>query len=343
MKRVAIFILISMLTLGAFHTNLFALKKKVAQSGMTYLAISLGARESAMGDASVASVRGIQGTFYNTAVLADISKFSFCIDQVSWLVDTKVYGLAAAYSLGGIGTIGLDLVYMDYGEIMGTKAVDKSVDYRGFITTGDIGVEEYALGFSFAHRVSDRFAFGIHVKKLHENLGNAEIAVKQDPNTEQVTEYKMETWKLNHWGMDVSTMYFTGYKNLAFAMSMQNFSTDMKYWYEEFQLPMALRMGLSMDVSQIFMPANENFQLNMAIDAIHPNDFLERVQIGTELVYLKRFALRGGYKFNHDVETFTLGVGMEFSFAGLETRFDFAYTNANYFKDVNRFSLQFSF
>ncbi len=62
---------------------------------------------------------------------------------------------------------------MDFGEIIGTQRVDKSVDYRGFVTTGDIGVEDYAIGFAYARRINDKFALGFKMKRLHENLGRA--------------------------------------------------------------------------------------------------------------------------------------------------------------------------
>ena len=63
-----VFIIIIAVIIALLHSTGFAQKKKVAQSGMTYLAISLGARESAMGNASVASVRGPQAIFYNPAL-----------------------------------------------------------------------------------------------------------------------------------------------------------------------------------------------------------------------------------------------------------------------------------
>ena len=79
---------------------LFAQQKKVGQSGMTYLAISLGARESAMGNASVASVRGAQAIFYNPAILAETDGFGLAVNTVSWLADMKVYGIGAIYGTG---------------------------------------------------------------------------------------------------------------------------------------------------------------------------------------------------------------------------------------------------
>ena len=54
-------------------------------------------------------------------------------------------------------------------------------------------------------------------------------------------------------------------------------------------------------------------------------------------------ALRAGYQFNHDVENFSAGFGLMFNFQGVGGSLDYAYTNAEYFDNVNRFSLGFHF
>ena len=121
-------LLISVFVLLSLQSTVFAQMKKMGQSGMTYLAISLGARESAMGNASVASVEGIQGLFYNPAVLARFEGFGITMNQVDWLADTKVYGLGAAYGMGNYGCFGIDLIYMDYGKIVEANTPDEFFD-----------------------------------------------------------------------------------------------------------------------------------------------------------------------------------------------------------------------
>jgi hypothetical protein len=284
--------------------------------------------------------------WHNPAVLADIKRTAFVLNQVNWLIDTKVYGTAFAWSLKDWGTIAMDVTYMDFGTIMGTKRVDKSVDYRGFILTGDIGVEDYAIGLAYSRRISDKFALGLKVKRLHERLGRASYVVSEydDPATGQKIRTRNEKdWQINDWGLDFGTIYHVGWKSLTIGMAMQNFSSDMKYWYEDFQTPMVLRIGMAMDVMELFLDQNKSISLTIAADALHPNDHTEQVHLGGELTYLQNFALRAGYKFNHEVESLTLGVGLNFNFAGLQGTFDYAYGTADYFKDINRFSFILTF
>jgi len=336
-------LLITVFIILSLQSTVFAQKKKSGQSGMTYLAISLGARESAMGNASVAGVNGIQGLFYNQAVLAGFEGFGIVMNQVNWLADTKVYGIGAAYGLGNLGTFGVDLVYMDYGKIVGTRRVDKNVDPRGFITTGDLNIQDYALGFAYAYPVNDRFSFGVKFKYVHEDLGTAQIAVKEIDVEKQLYDYQTKAWKLNHWGFDFGGYYKVGYKDLALGVAFQNYSTDMEYWTEAFQMPLVLRMGMAMDLATILLAGQESIEINTSFDVLHPIDYTERVHIGTEVVYQKIIALRAGYKFNYDVENFSLGFGINFNYQGYKGVLDYAYTNAEYFSSVNRISFGFTF
>ncbi|MBK7979116.1 MAG: PorV/PorQ family protein [Ignavibacteriae bacterium] len=323
--------------------NYLAQKKKAGQSGMTYLAISLGARESAMGNASVASVNGTQGLFYNPAVLTNIEGFGFSMNHVSWIADTRLYAFGAAYDFQDYGALGIDLVYMDYGQIIGTKRVDKSIDDRGFIITGDLSISDYAVGLAYAYPVNDVFSFGVKYKFIHENLGNAEIAVKEIDRENGIYEYETREWQINHWGFDFGGYYKVGFKDLTIGVAFQNFSTDMKYWTEVFQLPLVLRMGLAMDLMKLFENGHSDFQINTAMDVLHPIDYTERVHLGTEIVYKEIFALRSGYKFNYDVEDFSFGIGVKFDLQGYKGSFDYSYTHAQFFESINRFSINFNF
>ena len=330
------------LILFGFNYSVFAQKKKAGQSGMTYLAISLGARESAMGNASVASVTGTQSLFYNPSSLTELNGLGIVLNHVSWIADTRVYGFGTAYGMQNYGTIGVDLVFMDYGKIVGTKRVDKSIDPRGFIITGDLAISDYAIGIAYAYPVNNAFSFGVKYKFVHENLGTADIAVKEIDKENGIYEYETKEWKLNHWGFDFGGFYKIGYKDLVLGVAFQNFSTDMKYWTETFQMPLVLRMGLAMDLAKLIMEDQKDFKINTAIDVLHPIDYTERVHIGTELVYKEIFSLRAGYKFNYDVEDYSFGVGVKFDFKGYEGSFDYGYTHAQYFESINRFTLSFA-
>ncbi|NOX66171.1 MAG: PorV/PorQ family protein [Chlorobi bacterium] len=340
--KIKYYSLIIIVLLFSFFESNYAQMKKVGQSGMTYLAISLGARESAMGNASVATVNGTQSVFYNPASLTTLNNFGFVINHVSWIADTQLYGLGAAYSFGQYGTVALDVIYMDYGEIIGTKRVDKSVDERGFVTTGDINVQDYSIGLSYAFPINELFSFGVKIKYVHEYLGNVPIAVKEIDAANQLYGYEDREWKINNWGFDFGAFYKIGFKDLVLGVAFQNYSTDMQYWTEQFQMPLTIKMGLAMDILKLWNDESD-FELNTAVDLLHPIDYTERVHVGTELAFKKMFFVRAGYKFNYDVENYSFGLGFNFTLGDFGASLDYAYTNAEFFGNVNRLTLNFNF
>ncbi len=340
--KIKYYSLIIIVLLFSFFESNYAQMKKVGQSGMTYLAISLGARESAMGNASVATVNGTQSVFYNPASLTTLNNFGFVINHVSWIADTQLYGLGAAYSFGQYGTVALDVIYMDYGEIIGTKRVDKSIDERGFVTTGDINVQDYAIGLAYAFPINELFSFGVKVKYVHEYLGDVPIAVKEIDAANQLYGYEDREWKINNWGFDFGAFYKIGFKDLVLGVAFQNYSTDMQYWTEQFQMPLTIKMGLAMDILKLWNDESD-FELNTAVDLLHPIDYTERVHVGTELAFKKMFFVRAGYKFNYDVENYSFGLGFNFTLGDFGASLDYAYTNAEFFGNVNRLTLNFNF
>lgn len=208
----------------------------------------------------------------------------------------------------------------------------------------DINVQDYSVGLAYAFPVNELFSVGLNIKYVHEDLGSVPIAVSS-VETDSGTVYTREDrqWKLDHWGFDFGAFYNIGYKDLVLGVAFQNYSSNMKYWTEEFQMPLTIRVGLAMDILKFWNENDENFELNTAIDLLHPIDYTERIHVGTELVFKKMFAIRGGYKFNYDIENYSFGLGFKFGLGDFGASLDYAYTNAEFFGNINRLSLNFTF
>ena len=69
--------------------------------------------------------------------------------------------------------------------------------------------------------------------------------------------------------------------------------------------------------------------LHLSLDALHPNDDVESLNLGVEYIYRNMIALRGGYRslFARDSETgLTLGTGLEVKILGsFNFNVDYAY------------------
>jgi len=75
------------------------------------------------------------------------------------------------------------------------------------------------------------------------------------------------------------------------------------------------------------------------IDAVHPNDNKERVQIGTQISAFDRFFVRGGYLYNHDTQNYAFGVGANLVTGNTLIEFAYSYSNYDILPVVHRISL----
>jgi long-subunit fatty acid transport protein len=79
------------------------------------------------------------------------------------------------------------------------------------------------------------------------------------------------------------------------------------------------------------------------VDALHPSDNTERLNVGTEYWIQNILALRAGYKFNYDEEGWTLGMGLKWKPNQNILNIDIAYTYYGRLESVSRFSTNIAF
>jgi len=327
--KVIKFITLISLAIGITHTTLNAELIKVAQSGYQFLKIDADARGAGMGGAYTLVGSGASSMFYNPAGMTENShKLDFFSTQTNWLADIRYYSLGITKKLGGLGIIGFSMLSSDYGEIIGTRVEDNTA---GFIETGNVKVTASALGLSFAKSLTDQFSVGGQIKYVSQNLGKT--------LTLDGSEKLNETDGLAY---DFGTIYYPGLKSFRFGMGMRNFSKNFKYEDDSFPLPLTFTMGAAIDVMDFLDRFGEDHNLLFELDAVHPIDYSERVNIGCEYGYRKMIFLRGGYKFNHDTEGLSLGLGFSLKLSGVLTNVNYSFNDAGDFDPVNRISLGIS-
>jgi hypothetical protein len=305
--------------------------KKVAQAGMSWLAIPVGARAAGMGNAFTAMANDASSVFWNPAGLAYTTGINAFFNQTRWIADIDVNAGVASYDAGGVGVFAVSFLSMDWGTIEGTQRADNS---QGYVETGAFSPTDWEIGLAYARQISSSFAIGGNLKYISENLGSGATGSFDNP-----TEYTAE---MNLLAFDLGTTYYTGYKDLRFSMSLQNFSKEPKYRSEHFSLPLTFKFGLAMDVSKFWTESSEN-HLTLAVDAIHPRDYTERLHIGAEYSYKDMIFLRAGYKSNYDEQDLSLGGGISYNFGGIALGIDYSYLMFTNFDAVNMFSFNFMF
>jgi hypothetical protein len=319
---------------------------KLAQTGLKFLSVGMGARQAALGDAFTASEGNSASLFYNPAGMARLGGVAdVAVGQVNWIADIKQNFASVAFSpfSGDYGVVGLSFQYSDYGDIQATILANNS---QGFLDIGSVHPYAYAVGLGYARALSDKFSVGGNVKYVRQDLGNGitqatyygtagaytgDSVVSQNKNALDVIAF------------DFGLMYRTGFKSLTIGMAVRNFSREVKYQKESFQLPLAFRIGVSMNAFDLTGFDREKQALNITIDAEHPRDFPEQVKVGAEYVFMNMVSARVGYIGPADEHGISYGLGFQMAMAGTQFGLDYAYTPFGIFNNVQRFSVRFGF
>ncbi len=307
---------------------------KLAQTGMKFLSQSVDARAAALGNAVTALGEGSStAMFYNPAAMAQMSGFShLSLDRVEWIGDISYNAGSIAFrpSNGLYGVFGLSVISVDYGDFLGTI---RSTNDEGFVDTGTFSPTALALGVGYARSLTNQFSVGANVKYAKQDLGSSVIGVDEDGN--QTTRDR----SADTFAYDFGVLYNTGFRSLKFAVNARNFSRELVYVEENFELPLLVSIGLSMDVFEMTQRESETHALLLSVDAAHPRDYAEQVKVGGEYRFMDLFSVRAGYTVPEDEQGLSLGAGLQTGVQEFEFSFDYAYTQFGRFGNVNRLSV----
>ncbi len=341
-KRFLPIILFSIFAQFIFISNVNS-QVKLAQTGFGFLSVSTDARATGMGEA-VTTVGGTSTSlFYNAAGIADMTSLVQAgVSQMSWIADIKYFSGAVAFApfQGEYGVIGLDFTRINYGEFKFTSVANNE---QGFVDlNGYPEPYSYALKLVYGKKLSQEFSVGGRIKYAYQNLGNSLVPVYNQVIRDSVlttdTTYQIKEYSLNVLAFDFGTIYKTGYKSLTFGMSISNFSREIAYERENFQLPLTFRFGVSMNLIDFVPSMADHSAFILSIDAVHPRSYSEYLNIGGEYVFMNMLALRVGYVTKQDDYGLTFGLGInKFGFA-----FDYSYISHEILNNVQRFSVSFA-
>ncbi len=306
--------------------------KKLGQSTMNFLKVGVSPKYAAMGDAPTAIVDDARAAFYNPAGLAGVSEgFNAFVSNTQWIADINYVAGSIAKDFGNIGTIGVNFLSVDYGDIQGAELLSEA-DPQGYRETGNVEFSAYAVGLSYARQISSQFSMGGQIQYVGQNIGKTELAAGTTENA------------INKLTLNFGVKYFPGFKSFRFAMSIRNFSSAATYEEISAQLPLLFRVGAGIDVLDIVMPSHSpNNTFLVSAEFLHPNDYTERVNVGGEYKLAGLFALRGGYEFNRDLSGLSAGFGVTPQIGNYGAELNYSYSAFDVFDGVSRFSLVVNF
>jgi hypothetical protein len=291
MKKIALLTLVFLLFLSIIDLSIAQERKKLAQTGMKFLSVSLDPRSSGLGDAVTSVTHSSTAMLYNPSTMAKMDRsVDYSFGTTKWIADINyIYGSAALNFMDGqYGVFGVSLVAVDYGEFNGTILANND---DGYIDVGTYKPTAMALGIGYAKALSEKFYVGGNVKYVRQSMGDALVGF--DPLGDGI----IREYKLDVLAFDFGILYHTGFKSLNFGMNIRNFSKELKYVQESFQLPLIFKIGMSMDLIDLVEIDKNMHSFLVSVDASHPRDYPEQLSFGLEYTFLKTISLRAGYTF----------------------------------------------
>ena len=316
---------------------------KVATTSATFLEIPVGAAAVGMGGAFVSVANDASALYWNVGGISTIGKFDLQIANMEWIGDTRFNFVGLVLPLGDFGTMGFSFTALSMDDMI-VRTVEKPEGTGEFFSAGDI-----SFGLSYARNLTDRFSLGFTVKYIQEKI-----------------------WHMTAQGfaIDVGTLFRTDILGgMIIGASISNFGTSMKLEgrdtrffirvdenkegsndriptnveLDSWDLPLIFRLGLSTNAIQ-----NDIYRFTVTLDAIHPNNDYESLNIGGEFAFMEFFIIRGGYNalFLTDGEGgLSLGVGVNSTLLFSDTifQFDYAFRDFGRLQNVHMFSLEFKF
>lgn len=340
-KLIRITVILILCTSFSFAQSFVSNVSKRGTSAATFLSIGQSSRAIGMGSAFV----GVQGDpsdlYWNPAGIASIDGINIMFDHTNWIADVAYNYFASAYHIDGFGTLGLSVIISDIGDMPVTTISQPDGTGQTFSAT------DFAVSLAYAVNLTDEFAIGFNPKFIYQSIWNTNATA---------------------FAMDMGVQYRTPFDDMILAMSISNFGTKMKLEgnstlilydadpfsngnndkipaYLETQswaLPLIFRVGLAYEPVR-----TEDHRLLLAVDALHPSDNYESVNVGAEYTFMNILSLRGGYKslfLQQSEETFAVGFGIQKQIIGNVTlHVDYAYQDFGRLSDIQKISFAVSF
>jgi hypothetical protein len=267
--------------------------KNVSKTGTVaapFLEIPVGAAAIGTGTAIVSQINDPTALYWNPAGCSISEMNEVSATHMNWIADTKFDFVGVTLPLSGLGTLGLSFASLSMDD-MKVTTVEKPDGTGEYFSANDI-----AVGVSFARRLSDRFAVGFTMKYIqetiwHESASAFALDFGAIFRTDLLGGLTIGA-SLSNFG---STMKLEGRDLRQFGRvdatklgSNEQIASDIEM--DSWDLPLQFRIGISFDPFK-----TDEHRWTLAVDATHPSDNYEWVNVGTEYAFRECVFFRGGY------------------------------------------------
>lgn len=325
--------------------NVFA----VSEAAVLFLLISPNARAGGMGEAFVAVADDASAIYWNPAGLAFQEGKQFTSMYSKWLPQFNLddlYYLFGAYrqSIKGLGTIGINITYINLGEQIIT-------DETGPEPIGTFNSNEWAIALAYSTKLSQDLGIGVNIRYIRSNLSSVGAGAEKGDGQANAFSIDIGLLKRNlfldrlNFGVNISNI---GPKiTFVDAAQADPLPTNLKLGFAYRVVDQEHnRLTLVADMNKLLVSKNEDGTSDplakaflTAWDNQEPNKGMI-YNFGAEYWYANLIALRAGYNWDEagNSNYLTIGAGLRYSIY----QFDFGYISAGEnhpLSDTMRFSL----
>ena len=251
------------------------------------LLIPVGARDMALGGASIATSSGLEALHWNPAGLSKSeSNAGILFSTMSYLADTRINYLATGANFKSFGSLALNIKALDFGQIPVTTEANPDG------TGADFSPTFFTLGLTFAKELTDRIAVGFTSHYIVNRILRVEATAAsfsaglQYANLGGIAGLDLGV-ALKHIG---TRMQFGGSGLLRRGQlnELRRGPSDYNVEASSADLPSTFELGLSYR----YMDA-----LNLSSVFRHNNFAYDQYRMGAEYVLSDFFALRAGFDY----------------------------------------------
>ncbi len=330
MNKIFIYIGLALLILIQF-SNAGDMSRVGTTSG-TELLIPVGAKSIALGGAVVSNVSGAEALYYNPGGLAKQDKSEILFSNMSYIADIDVNYIAASFYGGDIGSFGLSLKSLSFGNI--EETTEDYPDGTGNTYSPSI----VTIGLSYSRLLIDRISAGVTMKYVYEGImqtSASTIAADLGIQYSFDRNLKLGVVMKNVGGK----MQFDG-RNLENASQIPGANPNADNGYFRgvtlaSDIPSTFSFGVTYSVD-----VNEENRVNMSGSFINQNDASDQFFGGIEYNFDNFVFLRGGYVYDAndaDNQLFgaSFGGGLKYQVGEFDFQVDYAYRQLLEYFDAN--------
>lgn len=334
------FTLLFIMLIGLSAVSFGQVNKK-AQVGFRFLENPVSAEVVGRGMVGIVNTYNSEGIFWNPALLGFMDNSAdIAFNHTRGIADINYNAVSAAYKVGDFGIVGASLLSMDYGTFYQTRRAANEV---GYIETGEFSPVGLGVGISFSQRITNNFSYGVNLKYVYQDLGEAWISTSGNDLNDSALVIEAKDYTQGTIAADVGALYDFDYMGIKFGAVIHNISKELRFEQQNFPLPFSVSFGATVEPLLFLYDRSDVHQFVLSFESKHPRDFGEKLKVGGEYSFARMLFLRAGYSTGYDERGWSVGAGVNYTYQNIPLRISYALQPYGLFGNVHFLSIGISY